>query len=113
MSISDLNTPLRSELASDPDMVELIELFLSELPARLAAFEDAAKGGQADSLRRLAHQMRGAAAGYGYSSIGKAAGAVEDRIRQLGSEPGPSAVEKVRDEMNALSTLCRRALMKK
>lgn len=113
MSISDVNTPLRSELASDPDMAELIQMFLSELPERLAAFETAVSAGEVDTLKRLAHQLRGAAAGYGYSSIGTAAGAIEDRIRQLGGQPAGSVIERVRGELDAMSVLCRRALIRK
>lgn len=111
MSISDVNTPLRSELASDPDMAELIEMFLSELPQRLAAFEAAVKGGEVETLRRLAHQLRGAAAGYGYASIGTAAGSIEDRIRQLNGQG--DVIQQVRNEVGAMSALCRRALIRK
>jgi HPt (histidine-containing phosphotransfer) domain-containing protein len=103
-------TPLRSEFENDPDMKELVQEYLSELPARVAAIEDAVKGGEVAQLKRLAHQMRGAAGGYGFSPISTAAGALEDRIRTLSDEP-PATLDSLRREVAELLDLCERALL--
>ena len=103
--------PIHSEFAGDPEMKELIELFLSELPVRIESLRAAHAAGDAVVLRRLAHQLRGASAGYGYPALGNAAGAVEDRLRTLGVESGPSpqALAKINAEIGALVDMCRRA----
>ena len=42
-------------------MRELVDLFTSEMPTKIANFEKAIAGEQLDELRRLAHQLKGAA----------------------------------------------------
>jgi HPt (histidine-containing phosphotransfer) domain-containing protein len=101
--------PLRSEFAGDPEMKELIELFLQELPVRIESIRAAMETGDATALKRLAHQLRGASAGYGYPTLGTAAGAVEDRIKALGAEAAPQTLTKIGAEVGALVDMCRRA----
>lgn len=74
--------PIKSEFADDPDMMELIELFLQELPERLAAFSDALAAGDISIVQRVSHQLRGSSAGYGFPKLGRAAAEVEDLIRE-------------------------------
>jgi HPt (histidine-containing phosphotransfer) domain-containing protein len=103
--------PIHSEFAGDPEMKELIELFLSELPVRIESLRAAQAAGDAGVLKRLAHQLRGASAGYGFPTLGTAAGAVEDRLRTLGADSGasPQTLAKIGAEVNALVDMCRRA----
>jgi HPt (histidine-containing phosphotransfer) domain-containing protein len=100
--------PLRSKYAHDPDMAELVRLFVDELPERLKAVSAAWEGQRLSDLKRLAHQLRGASGGYGYPTIGAAAGALEDRIAgaTTGAEPD---LESIRKSMDELLDLCRRA----
>lgn len=103
--------PLRSEFENDPDMKELVQEYLTELPQRVKAMEDALNGREAAQLKRLAHQMRGAAGGYGFMPISAAAGAVEERIKQLGEEK-PETLDAVKGELDELLNLCQRALFR-
>jgi HPt (histidine-containing phosphotransfer) domain-containing protein len=66
-----------SEFADDPDMVELIELFVDGIPAQIAKLEAASAAGDPDGVRRIAHQLKGAAGGYGFSTVTDAAGVLE------------------------------------
>jgi HPt (histidine-containing phosphotransfer) domain-containing protein len=102
-------SPIRSEFAGDPEMKELIELFLTDLPVRIESLQAAHAAGNVAVLKRLAHQLRGASAGYGYPTLGFAAGAVEDGIRALGSDTAPQALSRIGEEVNALVDMCRRA----
>ena len=79
------DSSITSEFADDPDMGELIELFLEELPARLKALSDAWAAGDLQTIQRITHQLRGSSAGYGFSTLGTAGGEIEDLIR--GSTP--------------------------
>lgn len=102
--------PIRSEFADDPEMKELIEIFLQELPARVDTIRKAHVAGDADTLKRMTHQLRGASAGYGFPTLGTAAGAVEDRLRTLASaaQTDPQALAKIGAEVNQLIDMCRR-----
>ncbi len=73
--------PITSEFANDPDMSELVDLFLHELPARVRAASEAWISADFVTVQRLAHQLRGSSAGYGFPLLGVAAGRVEDAMR--------------------------------
>ena len=63
-----------SQYATDPEMAELVELFITELPARVNALRSAWQAGQVSDVERMAHQLKGSSAGYGFPAIGDAAG---------------------------------------
>jgi histidine phosphotransfer protein HptB len=94
-----------SQYASDPEMAELIELFVSELPQRIEALNSAWNESRMTEVTRIAHQLRGACSGYGFPSLGKAAGALEDGLR-TGAADGASSLA---GEFKALVDLCARA----
>eukprot|EP00913_Durusdinium_trenchii_P006054 g5666.t1 len=75
--------PLVSEFASDPDMIEIVEYFVEELPKRVQAIRSAATDSDVQSLRTLAHQLKGAAPGYGFAAIGDAAGVLEAALSEM------------------------------
>lgn len=100
-------SPLRSEFANDPEMVELVEAFLAELPQRVASVERAFRAGQADELKRLSHQLRGAAGGYGFPTVGDAAAVVEVGLRNA-SDPS-AALRGMTTQVQELLDLCYRA----
>ncbi len=101
--------PIQSQFANDPDMKELVELFISELPQRIDAINTAFQAGDTNSLKRLAHQLRGASAGYGYPTLGTAAGAVEDGLRSLAPTETSRVIARLGAEVAALIDMCRRA----
>ena len=66
-------TPLVSELANDPDLADLVTAFVAELPVRITAIQKALTDSEHEQLRVLAHQLKGAAGGYGFPSITESA----------------------------------------
>jgi len=92
-----------SELATDPDMTELIEMFVDELPDRVDAIERTLSQQDFDALRSLTHQLKGAAGGYGFPTITDAAKAIETTAKTTGG------IEKLTKEVESLATLCRSA----
>jgi len=96
--------PLYSSYASDPDMNELIADFVAGLATRSQELGDAAAKGDLPTLRRIAHQLKGAAGGYGYAPITDAAATLE-RACDEGSE---NAVRLA--ALATLQRLCARAL---
>jgi HPt (histidine-containing phosphotransfer) domain-containing protein len=69
--------PLVSTFADDPAMTDLIPKFLGMLGERLNAMRAALAASDLATVRTLAHQIKGAAGGYGYPSISRAAAALE------------------------------------
>ncbi len=72
---------LYSELRDDPDFVELVDAFVAGLPGKVERIEHSFSTGGMLDLARLAHQLKGAAGGYGYPSISDAARHVEQYAR--------------------------------
>lgn len=83
-------------------MVDLIEMFVDELPDRLAALERAFMGRRMDDLGRSAHQLKGAGGSYGFDEVTKAAAQLEQTVREQAAE------EVVRNAVDELSAICRR-----
>ncbi len=75
--------PLASTFAGDPEMVELIEFFTAELVNRIRALEEAWVNRDVETLCRLTHQLKGAAAGYGYPSITEDAASYEAALKTV------------------------------
>ena len=82
MRVSDGNGTVRSAYAADPDMEGIVRQFVGELPARITAMEDAFATGRLDQLRVLAHQMKGAAGGYGFPQLGELAALVDQGVKE-------------------------------
>lgn len=101
--------PIISDLAGDEDLIDIIEEFVDELPTRVAAMCSAMEEQNFDELRRLAHQLKGAAGGYGFPSITDSASQVE---LAADIENPTQAAEKLGKDLEALSDLCRRARAK-
>ncbi len=56
----------------EPDILEeLIELFLEEVPAELAALREATEGGDARTVERVAHTLKGSAGNMGAVGMAK------------------------------------------
>lgn len=69
----------------DPEMAALADLFFGELPGRIDSMRRALAARDLGSVQFIAHQLRGAAGGYGFPEIGAAAGALEDLLRRGGA----------------------------
>lgn len=69
-----------SSLLSKPGTARLVEKFVSRLDERMAAIRAAAAAQDRASLKTLAHQLKGAAGGYGYPQISEAAKALEQSV---------------------------------
>ena len=69
-----------SRLAGDPDLREIVDLFVEEMPERVApCWTNLGPG--LGGPRRTAHQLKGAAGSYGFDAISPCAGRVEAAVR--------------------------------
>lgn len=104
----DSGGSLTSEFAGDPDMAELVRLFVEEMPERIDAMLQSWQRGAAGDLRRLAHQMKGACGGYGFPQVGHAAGRLENSLAAFGQSAELGDLEGLREQVEELVRLCRR-----
>jgi signal transduction histidine kinase/CheY-like chemotaxis protein len=98
-----LGDALMSTLAEDEDMKEIVRQFVRDLPDRSSAILRALRNSDVDTLKRLTHQLKGAAGGYGFPTITEAAGAVEEALAAGLDQPTREA------RIEILANLCRRA----
>jgi signal transduction histidine kinase/CheY-like chemotaxis protein len=95
--------PLHSTLSGDPQLAEILPQFVRSLGGRAAALRAAAQRHDLDTLRRLAHQIKGAAGGYGFPLLGEAAERLE---RAIDEDERSSEIEVLLDD---LLSVCGRA----
>ena len=76
-----------SQLAADPDLAELVDLFIDELPERLRQLHAALEQGNRHDLARFSHQLKGAGGSYGFPQLTPAAAELELLAKQAADEP--------------------------
>lgn len=103
MSLATDNEYLYSSLGTDPDLADLVDLFVQEMPERISNLLETLESGDWNALRRAAHQLKGAAGSYGFGQITPGAARVEEAVRQAEPE------EAIRDTVAGLVDLCNRA----
>ncbi|MDQ2077659.1 ATP-binding protein [Marinimicrobium sp. ABcell2] len=94
--------PIHSTYASDPEMQELVEGFVERLPAFVQDIQAAYDGGDTDALRRLAHQLKGSAGGYGFLPVSQVAATLEAAALQ------PESANELGSAMTQLTQTCAR-----
>lgn len=94
--------PLYSSFGNDPDLGELVELFVEEMPDRIEQLRVRYINADWDGLQRFAHQLKGAAGSYGFDQLTPAAGRLEESIRF--SQPE----DQIRAALDSLIDLCER-----
>jgi len=97
-----LPTFVYSHLAADPDLGELVDIFVQEMPDRIDALDAQAKSRDWSQLAETAHQIKGTAGCYGFEEITPCAARLEAAAREAEQEPQILAV------LDELLSLCRR-----
>ena len=95
--------PLYSTYSDDADMAELISRFVGSMAGKISELRSAGSLPDLPLLNRLAHQLKGAAGGYGFSSVSQAAGWLEQAL--LNNAPYES-------RLDALIQICQRVKVK-
>ncbi len=92
-----------SSLGDDPDLGELVEMFVDEMPDRTQALSDQAETRDWEQLARAAHQIKGAAGSYGFDQITPFARDLELSAREGADE------ELILSTLGELVDICNRA----
>jgi len=97
-----IEEPVYSRLANDPDLTDIVELFVEEMPGRVENFLRHLEEKNWESLRQAAHQLKGAAGSYGFEPLSPCAGRLESAVRN--GEPE----QRIREAVMELVELCGR-----
>jgi len=95
--------PLYSTMAGDPQMIELIESFVVELPARVRELEVALVSNDLKQVEQIARTLKSRGTSYGYEIITELAGIVESRL-QAGE-----TIEQFKVDFDKLLKMCSQA----
>jgi HPt (histidine-containing phosphotransfer) domain-containing protein len=88
--------PITSKLVKeDPDMIDLVEEFVQELPHRLSSLQRAYQSQQIEEIRSLAHQLKGAGGGHGYPILTEKAANIEKQAIKGNIEAIQSGIEEL------------------
>tara|TARA_R110002095_G_scaffold31255_4_gene30173 strand:+ start:1851 stop:2165 length:315 start_codon:yes stop_codon:yes gene_type:complete len=71
------NAPVRSIFCDDEDFLELIEMFVDGIEEKKAILRQSSAGEHTEELKVLAHQLKGASAGYGFEELSQIAAELE------------------------------------
>ena len=93
---------IRSEFSNDPDMTELIDMFVDEMPERISAIAACLRDQRLTELQTIAHQLKGSGSGYGFEAVSLVAGQLESSLKTHVD------LEAIQDEVDALIDVCRR-----
>ncbi len=93
---------LYSSLASDPDLGDIVEMFVDEMPERVQNLTRCLAEEDWDQLGRYAHQMKGACGSYGFDQLTIPAARLERACRETHDEL------QIREALEELSVLCQR-----
>ncbi|MCW5757361.1 MAG: Hpt domain-containing protein [Phycisphaeraceae bacterium] len=99
---------LYSEYEDDPDMRELVEQFVAEMPERRAELLRAASSGDLSGAIRVAHQLKGASGGYGFGPLGETACQCEEAFKRLDTETDRVQAEMLLRVAEPLLVACDR-----
>lgn len=99
--------PIHSEYESDPDIGEIVAMFVAEMPVRRDDLRKAIEAGDLSEAIRVAHQLKGAAGGYGFGPLGTAAAASERALLDL-LDANNSGVAAIRAAAMPLLDACGR-----
>lgn len=77
---------LYSAFGADPDLGDLVELFVEETPTRCRAMREALDNKEWIELERMAHQLKGAAGSYGFDQLTPYAAKLEYAIKTRADE---------------------------
>src|SRR4051812_16789172 len=103
MSVQTMETNhLYSSLASDPDLGEIVEMFVDEMPGRVENLTRCLSEGNWDQLGPYAHQMKGACGSYVFDQLTVPAARLEHACRETHDEL------LIREALEELTMLCQR-----
>lgn len=75
-----------SALGQDPDLVDLVQQFVDELPSRITQLHNCLDDHRLSDVARFAHQLKGAGGSYGFPQLTAHAERLERLAKQFADE---------------------------
>ena len=94
--------PIYSTFGVDPDLGDLVEMFVEEMSHRVNTLIDLLESSDWEGTATLAHQLKGAGGSYGFAAITDRALVLETAARE------GSSADAIRTAADALVDVCRR-----
>ncbi len=94
--------PVYSVFGDDPEMADMVEQFAREMPIRVQCLGELLDSADWAELGSFAHQLKGAAGGYGFDGITQLAARLENTIRHAETD------DDIRAAATTLIDACRR-----
>ncbi len=107
MSSVEMKSPLYSTFGDDPDLGELVDMFVDEMPGRIQTLLQLYISADRDGLKRFAHQLKGSAGSYGFGQLTPTASRLEQSLKT--SEP-EAVIKEMVDELVELCGRVRRGV---
>ncbi len=101
---TEVDEVIISEFADDAEMMEIVDDFLKGLETRANELEVALAENNYTRVASVAHTVKGAAGGYGYSTVGKVAGEIEWQAKPNGDS------SQLPELFKTFDTMCRQAV---
>ncbi len=95
-------SPIYSEFSGDDDFEELIEFYVSSKEDKKAELNRLFLSGDYHQLAEVAHQMKGSAGGYGFSSLTSLAAQLEEGCRLKDKDVVTAKVAAVLDQLDRI-----------
>ncbi|HEX4070313.1 MAG TPA: Hpt domain-containing protein [Planctomycetaceae bacterium] len=95
--------PVRSTFADDEDFVELLRAFADTIPEKQQTVLELRRAGSFDELRRWAHQLKGAAGGYGFPELTEVAAELEQACKAQDADRITLGVDSVLDYLKRIA----------
>ncbi|MDO8302471.1 MAG: response regulator, partial [Sedimentisphaerales bacterium] len=89
-----------SELAHDPDLRAVAELFVEQVPTMLSEINDAVAKADKDMIKRLTHTFKGASGSAGFPALAEKAACIEHHVLC-------DAIDSLKAEVCQLNILCQ------
>jgi HPt (histidine-containing phosphotransfer) domain-containing protein len=89
--------PVHSTFADDEDFAELLRAFADTIPEKQQTVLDLHRAGAFDELRCWAHQLKGAAGGYGFPELTEVAAELEQACKAQDADWITLGVDRVLD----------------
>jgi two-component system sensor histidine kinase/response regulator len=94
------------QVEGEPDVVnELIELFLDDVPLQLVALREAVEGGNADSVKRVAHTLKGSSVNMGAIRLAKVCEQLQEMVAAEELKMAPSLLDELEAEFHRVRAL--------
>lgn len=92
----DQHSRIHSELAAeDPEILELVELFVQALPGKIQSISEACTLANWDDVRAVSHDVKGSAGSYGYPSLSALAATIERHAKEKDVADIPALIDKL------------------